>query len=113
MKAASPKKTRSGCAHHASGRIVWPNVRAGIVTSAWAIGKNALESSLNSDAPSAFQENPGLPAIAGLFVNRFEAGEHGLRFGNFLQRDAIADRKELVPHREDTRVLVRFLDCFM
>ena len=35
-----------------------------------------------------------------------------LRFRNCLERHAIADREELIPHREDARVLVRLFDRF-
>src|SRR6267143_178048 len=44
---------------------------------------------------------------------RFEASEHFFGFGQSFQRDATADREELVPHCEHVWIFVRGIDRFV
>src|SRR5450631_668629 len=56
---------------------------------------------------STFSGADGSTSLEFLFLDRLEAGKHHFGFGNRLERHAIADREEFIPHRENTRVLVR------
>src|ERR1043166_7966786 len=46
-------------------------------------------------------------------IDWLAASEHLFGFGQCFERDAIANRKELVPHREHVWILVRSLNCFL
>src|SRR4051812_32396862 len=96
MNADRPMKMSSGWVHQTSGRMVWPNLRGAIaVVAASAISK--------SFAGCPRQRNDSVS-------DWFEAGEHRLRFWDCFERNAVADREELVPHREDSRIFVRLFD---